>query len=74
MPCSVSKTPRRREAKIVTAILQTLSDPVVAHYQARIAALRGDLPGAAHGWVSGLRDRAASAFASHGLPTRRVET
>ena len=74
MPCSVSKTPRRREAKIVTAILQSLSDPVVAHYQARIAALRGDLPGATHGWVSGLRDKAASVFASHGLPSRRVET
>jgi Fe-S cluster assembly protein SufD len=58
----------------VTSIVQTLSDPVVAQYQARMAALRGDLPGADHSWVADLRDRAASAFADHGLPTRRVET
>jgi len=58
----------------VTAIVQTLTDPVTAHYQARFAALRGDLPGADHGWVADLRDRAVSAFADHGLPTRRMET
>lgn len=58
----------------MTAIVQTLSDPVMAQYQAQMAALRGQLPGAGHGWVSDLRDKAASAFADHGLPTRRVET
>lgn len=58
----------------MTAIVQTLTDPVIAHYQARFAALRGDLPGADHGWVADLRDRAVSAFADHGLPTRRMET
>ena len=57
----------------MTAIIKTLSDPAVAQYQAQIAALRGDLPGAAHSWVSDLRDRASLAFANHGLPTRRVE-
>ena len=58
----------------MTANVQNLTDPVVAQYQAQIAALCGDLPGADHSWVVDLRDRASSAFASHGLPTRRVET
>ena len=58
----------------MTAIVQTLADPVVARYQAQITALRGELPGADHSWVADLRDRAALAFANHGLPTRRVET
>lgn len=58
----------------MTARVQVLNDPVIERYQARIAARRGELPGAAHGWVADLRDRGASAFAEHGLPTRRVET
>ncbi len=58
----------------MTAIVQTLADPVVAQYQDQIAALREDLPGADHSWVADLRDRAALAFADQGLPTRRVET
>jgi Fe-S cluster assembly protein SufD len=58
----------------VTAIVQTLSDPVVAKYQAQIAALRDELPGASHRWVTDLRDQAATSFAEQGLPTRRVES
>lgn len=58
----------------MTATVQPLADPVVAKYQTQIAARRGDLPGADHSWVADLRDRAASAFADHGLPTRRTET
>ena len=58
----------------MTAVVQTLSDPVVAHYEAQFAALRADLPGAGNSWITDSRDRAASVFAVHGLPTRRVET
>lgn len=58
----------------MSSIVQPLANPVTARYQAQIASLRDDLPGAGHGWVAALRDNAAAVFAEQGLPTRRVET
>jgi Fe-S cluster assembly protein SufD len=58
----------------MTTVVKSMADPSIARYQAQIAALREGLPGADHHWIVDLRDRAASAFATHGLPTRRVET
>ncbi len=42
-------------------------------FRARHETLRDTLPGAALPWVAGLRDRAATAFAAQGFPTRRSE-
>ncbi len=58
----------------MAAVLQSLTDPAVDRYRARFAETRAGLPGAAHGWVTALRDEAIAIFANNGVPTRRVES
>ncbi|MBT5455530.1 MAG: Fe-S cluster assembly protein SufD [Rhodospirillaceae bacterium] len=58
----------------MASVVQTLTNPAVARYTARYTEMRDRLPGAAHGWVTDLREAALSKFTRDGLPTRRVET
>jgi len=58
----------------MTASLQPLADPMVTKYRELFALHGAQLPGAAHHWVTSLRDQALSALSRNGLPTRRVES
>ena len=58
----------------MTTSLQSVVDPLVTKYQEQFSIQGPKLPGAAHDWVTSLREDALSVLSRHGLPTRRVES
>lgn len=58
----------------MTTSLQSVVEPMVTKYHKQFAIQGPKLPGAAHGWITSMREDALSVLSRNGLPTRRVES